>query len=89
MNIFESVRNYFINAKNNISTPEEYCPNCWGKQEYEGRFLEIIQQEKIDLNNVDAKKGWIQGHAVKYFEGIKLKKTNDVFQCPTCKLTYK
>ena len=68
---------------------EKQCPNCWGYQEYEGKFLSTLQKENIDLNNLKEKKGWIQEYAIKHFEGIKLEETGDLFECPNCKLTYK
>ncbi len=40
------------------------CPNCWGVQEYEGAFC-ANDQLKIDLHNVDQKKGWIQGYVTR------------------------
>ncbi len=89
MNILESVANYLKGNKNNLEVAEGYCPNCWGQQTYEGKFLELMQTERIDLNNVTAKKGWIQAHAVKHFEGIKVKQTSDAFECPSCKLRIK
>ena len=69
--------------------PEGYCPNCWGRQEYGGKFLKALHAEKIDLNNANDKKGWIQAYALKHFEGIKLRETDDLLECPSCKLTYR
>jgi len=69
--------------------PQGYCPNCWGRQEYEGKFLEAMQKENIDLNNIDLKKGWIQAYATRNFEGITIRTTDDIEQCPTCKLAYR
>ncbi|TNE56382.1 MAG: hypothetical protein EP344_12660 [Bacteroidetes bacterium] len=49
-----------------------YAPNSWGRQQYGGRFLNL-EQENIDLNNIDRKKGWILGYATRYFEGLKIR----------------
>ena len=91
MDFINAFYNYFSRrTKGETATPEGLCPNCWGKQEYEGAFLEAVQKEQIDLNNVREKKGWIQAHAARYFEGIQLRpKTDDLFECPSCKLTYR
>ena len=89
MTLFEAIHDFIVGKKSKIEVPDGYCPNCWGKQEYEGKFIEAMKVKKIDLNNIDLEKGWIQAHAVKHFEGIKLQKTNDVFQCPNCKLIFK
>ncbi len=88
MSLFENVKNYLSGGTPKVETPEEYCPNCWGRQEYEGQFLKAIEKESIDLNNVNEKKGWIQAYAVEHFEGIKGKAKNDVLECNSCKVTY-
>lgn len=61
--------------------PEGYCPNCWGHQKYAGEFLERMKKERVDLNNADQKKGWIQAYALKHFEGIRKEPSE---ACPVC-----
>ena len=39
------------------------CPNCWGHQEYNGRFCDPVK-EQIPLK----KKGWIQAYMEEYLE---------------------
>lgn len=85
MNILELVKN-ILGGKSELPAPEGYCPNCWGEQMYEGRFREKLKQEQIDLNNINDKRGWIQGYSAQHLEGIKLKESNDLFECPSCKL---
>ena len=87
MSLFDSIVNYLKGAKT-IEAPAGICPNCWGTQEYDGQLIEAVKLVKIDLNNVNEKKGWIQEYAVKHFEGIKLEHTDDPASCPVCKLTY-
>ena len=82
MNLIEFVKNHLNGTS--TETPEGFCPNCWGTQEYEGKFVKAIHQEQIDLNNVDNKQGWVQAYATKHFEGIKLKETEDYYECPSC-----
>ena len=89
MNLIQVIRNYLARQRKSGETPEGYCPNCWGRQEYEGKFLQALQQENIDLNNIDQKAGWIQAYATKNFEGIKLRDIEDVLECPSCKITYR
>jgi len=89
MSLFDSIFDYLKKRKHDKSVPKGYCPNCWGYQEYEGKFLNTLQKENIDLNNLKEKKGWIQEYAIKHFEGIKLKETDDLFECPNCKLAYR
>lgn len=54
------------------------CPNCWGEQEYQGRFWESTQNAHIDLNNILQKKGWIQAYIARYFEGIQRNTADDL-----------
>ena len=89
MSITDIFKNYLSKAAKSTEAPEGFCPNCWGRQEYEGKFLEALHQEKIDLNNVEQKVGWIQAYAAEHFEGIKLLETDDLVECPSCKLTYR
>ena len=84
MNLYESVVKFLSNKSTEIEAPEGMCPNCWGKQEYAGRFKEVLEIEHINTNNVLEKKGWIQAHAVKHFEGIKTTARG----CPSCTIDY-
>lgn len=89
MDLLAKIKKLFSKKETSIEAPEEYCPNCWGKQEYGGQFYEALVNENIDLNNVEEKKGWIQAYAARHLEGIKLKTTGQVNTCPSCKLSYK
>ena len=89
MNVLDAITRYLERRKEDKAELEGFCPNCWGKQEYEGKFHDALQKENIDLNNIGQKKGWIQAYATKNFEGIRLKVTDDIEQCPTCKLAYR
>jgi hypothetical protein len=91
MNIIEIFSNLLkqkAEGNENIA-PEGFCPNCWGKQEYGGNFYEAVEKENIDLNNVKARKGWIQAYAAEHLEGIKLKATTPGnYECQICKVSY-
>jgi len=88
MKLLEAITAFLKGEKKKIEVPDGYCPNCWGRQEYEGEFLKAIHHENIDLNNVNAKKGWIQAYAAERLEGIKLAPKGKILECQTCKLTY-
>ena len=88
MNIVESLKDYFKKDVDTLPIVDNACPNCWGRQEYGGKFLEVVHHEKIDLKNIDDKKGWIQAYAARHFEGIRLEKIQNTLECPSCKLTY-
>lgn len=72
----------FVSNKPTDKVPDEFCPNCWGKQKYAGEFLEAIKKEKIDLNNLESKRGWIQAYSDKNLSGIKLSGTHKT--CKSC-----
>lgn len=72
------------------SIPEGVCPNCWGRQEYGNKMYQALEDEGIDLNNAEARLGWIEAYAVKHFDGIKVprKPTEEQYECAVCKTRY-
>lgn len=90
MSPIDSIIQFIKGGAKKEATPEGICPNCWGRQEYNGQFYLAIQHEQIDLNNVDEKRGWIQGFVSQNIEGIALHKhpeTQDMV-CSKCKIHY-
>lgn len=67
-----------------IEALEEYCPNCWGYQEYQGKMYDAAKKEDIDLKNIKKARGWIQAYAAKHFHAFKMEKRNGVDTCPAC-----
>lgn len=70
------------------NTPDGYCPNCWGRQEYGGQFYESVKEINIDINKPNPTLGWIQEYAAKNLAPIRLKKEGDGLSCANCQLTY-
>jgi hypothetical protein len=68
-----------------INTEEGYCPNCWGKQEYQNEIYAAAEKANIDLNNIDLKRGWIQAYAARYLQALKLIDKDGEKVCLTCK----
>lgn len=68
--------------------PEDFCPNCWGKQEYDNQIREMYKDKQIDVNNHKANYAFIQEFVVTHINGIKLKKGNNSLECPTCRAKY-
>lgn len=68
------------------NTPEGLCPNCWGNQEYDDMIREMYKDKQIEVNNHSANYAFIQDFVVNKINGIRLKKGNTSFECPTCKL---
>ena len=73
-------------GKTQGKTPEGFCPNCWGEQEYDNMIREMYTDMQIDVNNHKANYAFIQDFVVTNLNGIKLIKGNNSFECPTCKL---
>lgn len=67
-------------------TPEGLCPTCWGYQEYDNMIRKLYKDQQVDVNNHEANYSFIQDFMVTHLDGIKLKKGNNSFECPTCKL---
>jgi len=73
-----------------IDTPEGFCPNCWGRQEYGNKFYQAALNRKVDINNLEPQLGWIQGYAEKHLYKTRLKAHDeDNLVCGNCKLTYR
>lgn len=71
MGTFDVITGYLRGHTRNKRASGGRCPNSWGRQEYEGIYLEgAPKSEHIDLNNIVQKKGWIQAYVEKYFEGL-------------------
>ena len=78
-----------LKAKKEIQTePSGYCPNCWGRQEYGGKFYKAVKTEGINTENIEAKKGWIQAYAQKNLTGIELNKQDSKLICNNCRVAY-
>ena len=67
------------------------CPNCWGRQNYEGQFVAFVKdQTKSNINHdKNHQKAFIQQFVETNVTGIRLKKDGDQQSCPTCKMKHK
>ncbi len=90
-NILESLLNFLKKkpSHGDGTTPGGLCPNCWGQQEYGGKFFEAVKNYNVDINAKDPSVGWVREYANKYLTGIELKKQDDELVCQKCKLVYK
>ena len=79
---------FFSKPKEEIqdSTPADYCPNCWGEQEYDHKIRQLHQDKQIEVNNHEANHAFIQDFVVNKINGIRLIRTIDKMECPTCHL---
>ncbi|MBT8300868.1 MAG: hypothetical protein HKN53_11445 [Maribacter sp.] len=66
-------------------SPEGVCPNCWGRQEWEGEFYKQIKARNITPES-NTYNSFIHEVASKLDE-IKLKE--DTYECISCNVKYK
>ncbi len=84
MDIIQMTSEYLNQQDISALSPDDYCPNCWGRQEYGGDYYEALKDEGVNSNNLEKKKGWIQAYADRFLIGIKLKPQGTTFVCNTC-----
>lgn len=62
------------------------CPNCWGKQDYDGEFVAFVEDKtKANINHDhSSKKAFIQQFVETNITGIHLKKDGEAWACPSC-----
>lgn len=70
-------------------SPDGYCPNCWGEQEYGKNIRQLYRDKQVDINNHESNYAFIQEFVVSHIEGIHLKRGENGLQCPTCKRNFK
>lgn len=88
MNLAESLKKYFRDKSNDKvigSSPEGVCPNCWGRQEWEGNYYELMKAKNItpESNTYDS----FINEVVRKLDKITLKE--DSYKCTTCHMTSK
>ncbi|MDA9774616.1 hypothetical protein N9B82_06625 [Saprospiraceae bacterium] len=96
MGLFDNIKRLFVSVKNSaIFSDEELenagvCPNCWGKQDYDDKFHEVLKdQTKSNINkDKSAQKAFIQQFVETNVTGIKLKSDGDHAACPACKARF-
>lgn len=88
MDLVQSIKRFFRAKSNNQETgpaPEGICPNCWGKQEWEGEYYKQMKSRNITSES-DTYTNWIKEFVTKHIEGIALKE--DTYICTTCNVKY-
>ncbi len=66
------------------------CPNCWGRQEYEGKFIDFVNdQTKSNINHdKEHQKAFVAQFVETHVTGIRLKNDGNKMTCPKCKGKY-
>ncbi|MEO9483680.1 MAG: hypothetical protein ABJG47_09555 [Ekhidna sp.] len=60
------------------------CPNCWGEQAYDDKFIDKAREKQIDVNNHEGRHAFIQDFVVNHVDGIHLHKEDNGIGCPRC-----
>jgi len=88
MSIVENLKNYFklkSKGETTLKAPEGICPNCWGKQEWEGEHYKFMKGEKGNPSTATYN-SFIQDVARK-LDKITINK--NTYTCQTCKVEHK
>ncbi len=88
MKLLNSIKHYFDKKINNEvvgEAPEGVCPNCWGKQEWEGEFYSFIKGAKNEKRD-ETYNNFINKIVESNIDGIAIKQ--DTFVCETCNVKY-
>ncbi|MEH6704100.1 MULTISPECIES: hypothetical protein [Galbibacter] len=86
--IVDSVKRYFKSKENNDSvgkSPEGICPNCWGSQEWEGQFYELMRAKDVNPLH-DNYNNFIKEFVTQHISGIIL--DEHTYTCVTCQIKY-
>ena len=87
MALFENIKAYFDRKKKGedvVLAPEGVCPNCWGKQEWDGEYYKFIKGEGGDPSK-DTYTSFIKD-VTRKLDKITIQK--DTYTCETCQVKY-
>lgn len=89
MNIVKNILTFLRKKPNSnkLKSPERFCPNCWGRQEYGGNFYKALKTENI--KDLEHKKGWIKSYIESNLKGIYLHTKEKKPVCNVCLKSYK
>ncbi|MDB0037918.1 hypothetical protein N9F08_01000 [bacterium] len=88
MTIYNTIKTLLTDPDIQLETPENLCPNCWGRQEYQGKFFEAVKREGINTKNLTEKRGWIQAYTEQHLSGIQLVVSQNDKMCTSCGMKY-
>lgn len=91
MGLIDALINLAQNKKTLPSNhvPEGVCPNCWGKQEWDGHYFEAMINDKVDIKTLSSNRGWVQKYADRYLHAVTLRLDHEDAICDYCKRVYK
>jgi len=83
MSLADSIKRFFKAKENKepvVKAPEGICPNCWGRQEWEGNYYKLLKARNITPES-NTYNSFINEVASK-LDKITLKE--DSYECMTC-----
>ncbi|MFK7811718.1 MAG: hypothetical protein AB8B59_04435 [Maribacter sp.] len=87
MSLLQNLTDYFKKKQDHQetgSTPEGVCPNCWGKQEWEGEYYKFMKGQNGNPSD-DTYNNFVKDVARK-LDKITIK--TDTYTCETCQVKY-
>jgi len=83
MSIIDNLKTYF-KSKSTEKAPQGICPNCWGKQDWDGNYYTFMKGNNGNPSD-ETYNTFIQDVARK-LDKIELSK--DTYTCATCTMKY-
>ncbi len=87
MSLLQNLKDYFKNKENKDETaiaPVGVCPNCFGKQEWDGEYYKFMKGQNANPSEA-VYNSFVQDVARK-LDKITIKE--NAYSCETCKMTY-
>lgn len=87
MSLIQNLKSYFKKKENQEESglaPEGICPNCWGKQEWDGEYYKFMKGQNANPTE-DTYNNFVQDVARK-LDKIIIKESTYI--CETCKVSY-
>ena len=88
MNIADNLKRFFkakVKKEDSGTSPEGVCPNCWGRQEWEGNIYKKIKARNITPES-NTYNSFINEVASKL---DKITLNEDTYECTTCHMKQK
>lgn len=87
MSLLENIKSYFKKDPNetNLNAPKGVCPNCWGRQDWDGEYFKLIKGEDGNPTK-EIYTNFIKDVTRKL---SKITIDENTYICETCKTRYK
>lgn len=85
MNLAENLKRFFKakeTGQTDAKAPAGVCPNCWGRQEWEGEYYKVIKARNITPES-NTYNNFINEVVMKL---DKITLNENTYECSTCKM---